>query len=337
MELLNQTETGTNFTDQLDFSEQTNAFKASGILHLLLVVIPVLTLGPLVLGLLISNKNLRDPASILFMCITCVCILGPSTYGLLMDISLITNVPTLGSCKMFGGRVFWFQLFLYQTVIMVGNSLLAMTQYTMIRWGKETLPVKLTVPLFLTAALLTLAITFLSYIPTYLDATTSGTEPIRGSYCLIADSFQLPRVVFFLWTAVSTIIVGVFSFLIVRYVKKNMIENKKVVRDVQIIMIAMTISVFLFRFLPPLINFVLQITFATTKDALVQWAIAYSSELGYTLFLVLILLVHKVVRNTLIEKMKSFLYVCIKRRSNKVSPASSATEDTAVDQRAEIK
>ena len=323
MEPLNQTETATNLTDQLDFSEQANVYKASGILHLLLVVTPVLTLGPLVLSLFISNKSLRDPASILFMCITSVCILA-STYGLLMDISLITDIPTLGSCEVFGARVFWFQFFLYQTVIMVGNSLLVMAQYIAIRWGKEKLPIKRTVPLFITAVLLTLTITFLSYIPTFLDATTSGTEPVRGSYCLIADSFQLARVVLFLWTAVSTIIVGVFSFLIVRYVKKHTIHNKKVVRDVQIIMIAMTISVFFFRCLPPLINTVSQIRveLATEEDALIQWTIGYSSELSYTLLLVLILLVHKVVRSTLIEKVRSLSSTC-KRGSNKVGPASS--------------
>ena len=60
----------------LDFSEFANVYIGSGVVHLLLVVIPALVLGPLILSVLVSNKKLRDPTSILFMCITVVCTLG---------------------------------------------------------------------------------------------------------------------------------------------------------------------------------------------------------------------------------------------------------------------
>ena len=60
----------------LDFTEFANVYIACGVVHLLLVVIPALVLGPLILSVLVSNKKLRDPTSVLFMCITVVCTLG---------------------------------------------------------------------------------------------------------------------------------------------------------------------------------------------------------------------------------------------------------------------
>ena len=328
MEQLNLTEAGTNLTDQLNFTEYANIYKASGILHLLLVVIPVLLLGPLVLGLFISNKRLRDPSSILFMCITCVCIIGPSTYGLLMDISLITGIPTLGSCEIFAGRVFWFQLFLYQTILMVSNSLLVVAQYTVIRWGKEKLPIRLTIPLFFIVASLTMTVTFLSFSTSFTE-TSEEAVLVRGSLCLIATSFLLARAILALWTLTRTVIVGVFSFLTVKYVKKNTVQNKKVVRDVQIIMVTMTISVIIFRFLP-IGNFVAQgQLMSIEKEELISWILGFSSELSYPLFLILTLLVHKAVRNTLVEKIKAISCTSIKRHSNRVGPTSNIKKDTS--------
>ena len=118
----------TNFTmaDQLEFAR---SFTAIGVAHLLLVVIPSLILGPLILGMFISNKKLRDPVSILFMCITVVCILGPLTYGLLQDLSLITDFPLLGSCEIFRGRLFWFSLGFFQILLTVSNTILVVVQY----------------------------------------------------------------------------------------------------------------------------------------------------------------------------------------------------------------
>ena len=319
MEMLNETETETNLTDQLDFTEYADIYKASGILHLLLVVIPVLTLGPLVVGLFASNKKFRDPASILFMCNTCVCILGPLTYGLLMDISLITDIPVLGSCEMFGGRIFWFQLVTYQLTLMVSNSITVVVQYITVRWGQKKLPIKLTVTLFFIVALL-------NFIVSFYNLQTEGTVPIRGSLCHETGSFLISGIItIFFILLPSAITVGMFSFLTVKYVKNNTIDNKKAVKDVGIIMVAMTISVIVFRFLP-VVNFLAQSYGATEEvGAVVSWILEYSADFSYPLFLILTLLVHKGVRNTLVERLKSVSYASVKQRSNRVVPATSTT------------
>ena len=314
MEQLNLTETGTNLTDQLNFTEYANIYKASGILHLLLVVIPVLLLGPLVLGLFISNKKLRDPSSILFMCITCVCIIGPSTYGLLMDISLITDYQILRSCEI--GRMFWLLLFLHQYVLMYTISLLLVIQYIAIRWGKKKLPLKLTLSLFFT---LTVLITILSFH----SLVTEGTIQIRGFLCHATGSILLQGITGILLIIAATVIVGVFSCLTVKYLKKNVIQNKVVVRNIQVIMVAMITSIIVFRFLP-IVNFVVQGPISTEEGAVVSWLLNYSSELSYPLFPILTLLVNKAVRKTLAEKIKAISCTSIKRRSNRVGPTLDA-------------
>ncbi len=53
------------------------------------------------LAIILSDKKLRDPASILLICITVQCIFGPLAYGLLTDIGLIANVPANQLVAMF--------------------------------------------------------------------------------------------------------------------------------------------------------------------------------------------------------------------------------------------
>ena len=101
------------------FLEDAPIYVATGVAHIILVVIPTLILGSILLSLLLSNKKLRDPPSILFMCTTVLCMVGPVTYGLLMDISLITGFPLFGNCKAGTTPAFWslFAMFTLQLIV----------------------------------------------------------------------------------------------------------------------------------------------------------------------------------------------------------------------------
>ena len=78
MDSFNFTDAYSNFT--VDFSGFEGLLIASGVTHLLLVVIPAAIMGSIALAIILSDKKFRDPASILLVCITIQCILGPLTY-----------------------------------------------------------------------------------------------------------------------------------------------------------------------------------------------------------------------------------------------------------------
>ena len=321
----------TNLTqvDQLDFSQFTSTVIAIGVGHLLLVVIPTLILGPLILGVFISNKKLRDPVSILFMCITVVCVLGPLTYGLLLDLSLITDFPLLGPCETIRGRPFWSSLYFFQILQVTSSASLIVVQHITVRWGQFKLSIRGAINIFIAIFLLVLTMS----LPNWLSIidTSTITVTIRESLCFSSStplSFML-----FLVNALSAItllatsytIILLFSILTVKYVKKHTIDNKKAVRDVLIIMVALTTSVIIFRLIP-IFRFVAQPSLSFDEEAAVSaWATDFSSDVSYPLFLLLTLFVHKTVRTTVFRALKcSNVKKVFGKRSNRIGPSLNA-------------
>ena len=130
------------------FLKDAHIFVGSGVAHMMFVIIPTLIFGPILLSLLLSNKKLRDPSSILFKCTTMLCMVGPLPYGLLMDISLITGLPIFGSCSTDTPPAFWIFLTLFHLQLIVSTAYLSVTQYITIRWGPTKLSTAKTVVIF---------------------------------------------------------------------------------------------------------------------------------------------------------------------------------------------
>ena len=331
MESLNST----NLTG-LDFSEFANVYIGSGVVHLLLVVIPALVLGPLILSVLVSNKKLRDPTSILFMCITVVCTLGPMSYGLLTDISLITDYPVLGSCETLRALPFWFSIFFFQILLLTSNALVVAVQYVSVRWHQKLSTGKM-VSIFLALLSFVFLVSLVNLLA-LLD-TSAPVVTTRGYICYsLTSPFSFTLFVaagvlgLTLFVIPSCITVVLFSVLLVKYVKKHTIDssNKKVVRDVLIIMVAMTTSLIIFRLLPA-ISFLLRPALGSEEAAaVVSWVIDYSSELSYPLFLLLTLFVHKTVRTTFLKPLKcSNVKRMFGKRSNAINPSSDNNSGSA--------
>jgi len=97
---------------------EVRAFIATGVAHILLVILLSVIMGPTILRLLAANKLLKDPISIIYAAIVLLCVIGPSTYGFLMDISLISNQTVLGRCDRFAEhQVFWILATFFQGIL----------------------------------------------------------------------------------------------------------------------------------------------------------------------------------------------------------------------------
>ena len=272
---------------------------------MLFVIIPTLILGPILLSLLLSNKKLRDPPSILFMCTTVLCMVGPLTYGLLMDISLITGLPVFGSCNSDTPQAFWIFITLFHLQLIVSTAYLSVTQYITIRWGPSKLSTAKTVVIFCILFVYSSPgglVTLLYNSPENIKHAIT----VRGSLCTYPfKSVLIPLAVVFIQSVLmyvvpTAILVTVFSVLSFRYVKRYILENGDVVRNVFKIMIIITVSSIVFRFLP-LINALL---FLIGNPTNIDFVVYYSIELNYPLFLIVTIFVHKSVRRALLKHLK---------------------------------
>ena len=260
---------------------------------MIFVIIPTLILGPILLSLLLLNKKLRDPPSIVFMCTTVLCMVGPLTYGLLMDISLITGLPVFGSCNSDTPRAFWIFITLFHLQLIVSTAYLSVTQYITIRWGPSKLSTAKTVVIFCILFVygsLGGLVNLLYNSPENIKHAIT----VRGSLCTYPfESVLIPLAVVFIQSVLmyivpTAILVTVFSVLSFRYVKQHIINNGDVVRNVFKIMITITVSSVVFRLLP-VIN-VLWFLIGTPTN--MDFAVNYSIELNYPLFLIVTIFVH---------------------------------------------
>lgn len=297
-------------------------FKALGATHILLVVIPSLILSTIVLSLLLSNKKLRDPSSIIFICTTILCVVSPLTYGLLMDVSIITNEPVIGKCGTSSEATFWVFFYVSQSQLVTGTAFLSIAQYTSIRWGVKYLSIGKTVTIYI----LLMASGIPPGLGNIIASLFDRSDHVRGSLCestrvslVVAAINIITGLAIVLIYIPSIVVVTIFSVLTFRYVKRHTVQNKKVVRTIVLIMILITSSLVIFR-LPALLSFLLG---EETRTRLIDFGLAYTSEINFPIFILLIIAVHKTVRETFVQNLQKCVPSCNarQRRSNKVSPA----------------
>lgn len=273
-----------------------------GMAHVLLVIAPTLLLGSIVLSIFISNKKLRDPVSIVFIFTSFWSILGPVTYGFLMDLSLFTDIEVIGSCKNYSSRIFWVLFGTFQVGLLMDVSYLSIVHYSTVRWGVKKVPLKATI------VVLSVSLTFCLLGCTFHFIGPSSLVRLKGSLCLhpstIRDTVIIGVSALLLFSLPISVIVGVFSCLTIRYVKKNTISSTNLVKSVTRIIITWTIFTSICQLLP-LTAFLSR---ALAQGKLHAYTAAllfiYAVELSHPVFQLLVLLLHKTVREIFIGKCK---------------------------------
>ena len=74
-------------------------FIAISVTHVFVVIVPSLLMGITILYRVLSDKKMRDPVATLFCAETAVVTVSPAVFGLLVDVSMIADLPLLGSCS----------------------------------------------------------------------------------------------------------------------------------------------------------------------------------------------------------------------------------------------
>ena len=283
--------------NQLNF-----AYILIGVGHIAFVVIPVSILGPILLYFRVPEyKKTKSTISIIFIFITLLCTIAPCTYGLLMDLSLITDVPLLTSvCSI---SLFYLTFTCCHITLSVTSALLSGVQYVVIRWrsGKKVNVISISLLIILVLSCLIVTITV------GINVSSVQAIPLRGSLCITTESRSsgvgtLIYVYTFVFYLPSVGVVAIFSILTYIFVKKNTVENVNRIGTVVKILITTTIFAILFRLLP---SASVALVASTRQIQIVfSFILTYSLELSYPLYLFLLLFIHKSVKETFKKKMK---------------------------------
>ena len=327
MELLDNSSNYSNNTDEVEFSQFAGLIVALGWTHLSLVIVPVAALGPTVLSIFLINKKLRDPVSSAFICVIVLCIVGPLSNGLPMDISFITGFEVFGSCRTRWPRVFWWLNTASRWQLLLGSTLLSVVQYITVRWGRKKISTCTTILTFLALSLVSLLVALV----TFLGPETLAT--IRGSLCTHPGSPTFALLTTLVSVIVFTIplvtITAVYSGLTIKHVKTNTVENSQLVRNVTMITITWATIVTISRFLPVL-TLLINARVSVARIDPISAAISYLVEMMYPLFLIFLLFAHKTTRTTVLRKLRYVSKAQQRTHSDKVaSITASSSKETS--------
>ena len=242
------------------------------------------------------------PVSLLFSFLAALCALGPLSYGILWDISLITGVRVFGSCTS-SHPVYAIQYLLLFGIVMaisVTIAMIAVLQF-MVLQCRRVVVVKYVVAIYAGLMVFSFAVSCIFF--------NGGYTEIRGSHCKgYPNSGPINTAV---WTvlayAVPIVLTVIFSILTCLKAKRDVSNEKQsVVRSVVILSTFNIFSHVVLRVGALLVYFTV-ISINPTNNTAYLWTLLarYIGELNYPLSLFSILIVHSSIRRMVFTGCKS--------------------------------
>ena len=298
MALLN--ETNTTGLDDIDV-----IWSAIGAVHLVFVFIPSLVIGATVLvhvWKLMGDKKASEinQTLLVYFVLISTCMLAPSTYGILWDISLITGIPTMGNCASYPSNVVGTLVFcVFQILVSFILSLVAVFQLITIKFGKK-ITLKVTIA-SLSAVLLASVV-----IPGAVIFTEKKNEEIRGSLCVSDKKETIRNTAMLVFVAyVLPLIVNIIaSVLTHRKLKECIIDDPRsgVVKSVLIINSFNIVQFIIVRAVAVSIFYIAVSTAPDDQRVFLVFTVLarYVGDLSYPITICSVLIVHKSLRSMLL-------------------------------------
>ena len=288
-------------------------FIAISIVHMTVVIVPTTSLGTIILYNVYAHKEFktRDPITALFCAVTISCMLSPWVYSMLLDISMITNLPLLGSCSSLGFRLVRATAQVFLRIFTPNQlALITCTQFMVIKHGKKHVTVGRVLAAFGIIAAITAAVAFLAVVPS-IGALEVDVPTVRGSWCVQNGVFRRNSIIqsvaftglVYLFPAALIVIFSIRSY---KMVKRSMAEKDKIVRSVLLVSAA-TLTVQFVLKLPFLVT--LFMSWVVDSIALLYFS-AIMVDVEYCCALLLIITTHRGIRNAVFSKVivKCFIH-----------------------------
>ena len=286
----------------------------ASVVHMVVVIVPAISMGATILYHVRANKEMRDPVTILFCAVTITNMLSPSVFGLLLDISMITDLPLLGSCSS-ASRVTKIVILFFLHIF--GTSQIALvtcTQYLVIKYGKKIITIGRVLATFgVTTALA--AVVAILIVATGIGAYGGAVPKIRGSWCkeniVVVRNYISQSAVYAVGIIILFTLIVVSSVRSYLMVKHSTIEADKIVKSVLLVSAATLILGFVFQ-IPTAIVYYISAAYNSHASLYVTETM---SDTQYCFILLLLMTTHRGIRNAVFSKVINHF-----RNPNKVAP-----------------
>ena len=282
-----------------------------GIAHLILVWIPAVLLGTIALffifKLIKMKSTLQNNSTIfLYFIMVSISVAGPSTYGLLWDISLILGVPEI--CALYpSGLAGTLGFIIFHTLLSSVIGLVAVLQFLILKYGQR-LTIRATIMALIIVTIASLiipsAVIFNEYNIIEIRGTQCGSDPDTTliHFAILLIFGYLPPLVITIAATVTTHC----------KLKRSVLDQNKskIVRSVLAINLFNIVQFNLFR-AAAILMFYIGTSVAPNDDITMYKLLTvvgrYVADLSYPVTICSILMVHKSLRSMLLACLKRIL------------------------------
>lgn len=297
-------------------TEMNLIWKGLGIAHFLLIFAPSLLIGTVTLVFvwkLMKDKKTAEINATLFLyfLITCFCVIAPSSYGILWDISLITGLSVMGKCTSYPSNVPSVLIpCILQQFISSMLALVAIVQLVTVKWGKR-------IGIRETAGALCVVATLSVAIPSAVIFNEQKAEEIRGSVCLMdkKQTFRNTAIIITFSYIIPLIVIFTSSLLTNRKLKEFVSDEQgaNIVKSVMAVNIVNIVQFNVFKVIAIVVFYCTTLSFPDDRMVyIIATVIArYIAELSYPVTITSLLIVHKGLRTTTLLLLKRMLQILL--------------------------
>ena len=270
---------------------------AAAYLHIILIIVPTIVLGIIIIMVICKEKPSRQaPITVFYLAMAMFSVAAVLTYGLLWDISLITDIPFLGECGTYPlYNIYNIMYFSFHSIIALNVGATAVFQFLVLIHGKRITSKWVYIALF------SLIITSIGISCIFFNGRNSTR--IRGSNCIFLGLEGLINFVLWLPLAytVPLALTIVFSVLTCKKVKKSVIQplndEKSLATSIAQINMFNILLYTTFRLASVLLYFLVSRLLKRNEDTAVTLIISrHLNDASYPATLISILVVHKGIR-----------------------------------------
>ena len=313
---------GKIFTYSIATPTSPSSYYTLAVLHITLILVPAIVLNTMALWLLSKTNKYRHPSTTVFRWMLAISMLGPSTYGLVMDISLFSDLPLLGRCsKRWEGIFYWLGHTIFHTYLLWLVGVLGIVIYLSIKSTKEkVMKWKLNIPLVI--LLIVCVFSSVGFV-LLLESFHIRSCHIRGSFCVVYYS-QQPAVAFLgiarvgVGFGLGATVVVISMVLYTRKIKREVNNrDKTLIQPLARLTIVLLLASFLITSPTSLLYLS---SFRGTEQGYVEFLTTHTLQVNYLLFPVLIMILHKPIRRKIIDSMSKLRNM---RSVRKIQPLQS--------------
>ena len=172
-------------------NQTTNSTRAAAVLsavaylHIILIIVPTLVLGITIIAVIwkVRKPSGLTPIITFYLAMALFSLAAVLSYGLLWDISLITDIPYLGECGTYPlYNIYNLLYFGFHSIIALNVGTAAVFQFLVLKYGKKV-SFK-----WVYIALLFMIITSIGVSCVFFNGRNSST--IRGSNCRLTENLE---------------------------------------------------------------------------------------------------------------------------------------------------